>query len=260
MKIIYYFLFIILLLNPFNCFSLGVEIAERLKESRKLIVDLTLSRIIERKMENKDTDSYKIVDSNEGYLKTSYPIFEFFQPYAKIGSAQYQKELKEKNIPTLGKRDIDLEYNWGVAYGGGICGRIPFLNDFFIGYDAQYIRSENELEGVVHSSEEGFNLSGKERFSQLNFSGYLGKDFILKDFEVSPYLGATYSKFSSKVIDTLSYNVSEGNILIDDSSEEEDRIGGFLGINLKFYDRFRVSLQGKFLNEEAFTFSIGGEF
>jgi len=257
---ILYFLFVIFLFNPFSVFSSGVEIAERLKESRKLIIDLALSRIIERDMENKDTTSYKIKNSNEGYLKVSYPVFEIFQPYVKVGSSQYQKELKEKSLPALGKRDIDLEYEWGIAYGGGLCGRVNLLNDFFIGYDGQYIISENELNSVKHNEEYGVDLNGKEKFSQLNFAGYLGKDFISKDFMITPYIGARYSKFWSKIKDALSYRVSEGTVSIDEDSQEEDRIGGFLGLNLKFYDKFRINMQGRFINEEAFTFSIGGEF
>ena len=259
MKILY-FLFIIFLFNPFSVFSSGVEIAERLKEKRKLIIDLTLSRIIEREMENKATSSYKVKDSNEGYLKISYPIFEAFQPYIKVGSTQYQKELRGKSLPTLGKRDIDLEYKWDIGYGGGVCGRFNLLNDFFIGYDGQYLISENELKSVKHNGEDGVDLNGKEKFSQLSFSGYLGKDFISKDFTITPYIGARYSKFSSKVKDTLNYRVSEGTISIDEENQEEDRIGGFLGLNLKFYDKFRINMQGRFLNEEAFTFSVGGEF
>lgn len=240
----------------FNVFAGDVAIAHRVdsrsKEVRKLIIDVTVSKIIGRELSNSNSDSNKLSGGDEEYVRLSYAYSDSFQPYLKAGSSYLEQESKNEDISGMGKRDLEYEYDRGLGYGGGVCGIIPLKDSLFFGYDGQYVISGHDIKNIVHSGEDAAQEEGKIRFKDWHTALYLANDFdISRNLIITPYAGLRYSKADLDIKKNIRYVVSEGAVESTGTTESENNLGIFAGIDSSFYDKFNLGVQGRFLDETA---------
>lgn len=235
------------------------------EKSQIIAFDFIYSRTLERKFKASSGETDKVKPMDQNHLKISYIKIEEIQPYVKLGMAKLKEKMGNVNVVGLGRRNIDLEYERAFSYGGGVNGKIDLMENWFIGYDGQYLRSEHKLDKVKHSGETASSKTGKIRLQEWRASLSLGKELNLgvigeMPLKLAPYIGGHYSDLELKIIRNMQYVVSEGTIGIIGENKAKDKWGAFSGLNLNLGDDWRLNLEGRFLNETTFTGSIGFKF
>lgn len=262
--------FLILTLTCQNIlFASSVEIPdEELEKAYAVAFDFIYSKTLERQLKASGGEDDEIDFMEQGHIKIAYAKIEEIQPYVKLGVTKLLEKWDNANIAGLGRRNIEFDYERAFSYGGGLDGRIEFIKSWFMGYDLQYLMSAHKLDKLKHRGETASSKKGKLRLQEWHVAIFLEKEFdfgiiaIPEDthFKLTPYIGVRYSDLRMKLIDDIEYTVSEGTFGIAGTNEADDNLGTFSGLLINLGDNFDLRLEGRFLDETAFTGSIGFKF
>lgn len=194
-------------------------------------------------------------------LKISYGLFDNFDIYTKVGISDFKikggidgtwidKSTGEEGLLGGG---LTVNSKTALAYGGGIKGNLELGKNWLIGADAQYLRHKKKVLGqaVVYdisdpTESETFDLNGKITTQEWHVAPYVARR--LGNF--TPYLGVKYSDLRMK----LKY-AEKGS----DKFNAKDRVGVFLGTDAKI-GRFRLNLEGRFVDEKAVSAGVSYRF
>jgi outer membrane protein W len=191
--------------------------------------------------------SYKDVEIDRGYqgfIKTSYGVLDNLDIYVKLGVANYKDKLKQYD-GNAEYADIVVNSQTGFAYGFGIKGTYELKDNWLVGCDMQYLTSKQEQKTrctLVSSGEEISAKYKKQIMSEWHVSPYVAKRLG----KFVPYLGVSYSDFLEKekkpTIDSWADNVKY---------KAKYNVGTFVGIDFKMSDKWKLNLEGRFIDETA---------
>lgn len=252
-------------------FAASVEIPqEQAQLAQKVAIEFIYSQTFERKLAAPADETDKIKSLEEGHFKISYTGISYVQPYAKLGFSKPQEKLVNVNIEGLGRRDIDIEYNYSFSYGGGVDGAVRIDDNWFFGYDLQYLRSMHTPKEITQSGEKGTSLAGKVLLHEWHSALSLGRKFQLTTLDtanlkavplyLTPYLGARYSDLRLKIKRDIEYTISDGTIGRDGKIAAENNCGGFAGLLFNVGDNISLKLEGRFIDETAVSIAGGYRF
>lgn len=222
------------------------------------------SRMFDRDLEADAGSTDEISLSNQAHARLSYALFDWLQPYVKLGVSEFAEDLDNVNIVGLGRRNINMEYDWAFSWGGGLSGIYRLENGWFVGYAGEYLTSSNELDSASESGEKATRVAGEGDFSEWHGAGFFGYTFDLgaqgdRSSKLSLYAGGRYSEFKIKN-DGLQYDVSTGTTLITGETDGDDNAGVFLGAAWQLGDNWKVAAEGRFIDETAVTGQVTFKF
>lgn len=199
----------------------------------------------------------EISSGSQTHARLGYALFDWLQPYAKLGVAEFDEDLGNVDIAGLGRRNINLEYDGAFSWGGGLSGIYRFDNGWFVGYAGEYLVSSNELDRAVESGETATRVAGEADVTEWHGAGFAGYTFPLGDQEdrsngLSVYIGGRYSEFEAES-DGLEYDVSTGTTQILGETDSDDNFGVFAGTTLRMGKHWRLAVEGRFVDETAVT-------
>ncbi|MBI3616223.1 MAG: hypothetical protein HY211_06880 [Candidatus Omnitrophica bacterium] len=215
-----------------------------------------------------ETDELTRGDASHAVFSFSFE--DWLVPYGKIGAVDLKERMTNTNIVGLGRRNIDLKYDWGISWGGGVAGSARPISDqpWVVGYDIQYLRSEHDLNRVVHSGVVATARSGKLGFQEWHGGAWVGWTFDLPTMvNVQPkglvYVGGRYSDVKAK-LKSLQYTVSDpsaglGIVSVTGNSNANDKVGLIIGARLGG-GPYSVRLEGRLIDETAATAEVSYRF
>ncbi|MGE4357537.1 MAG: hypothetical protein AB7E08_03150, partial [Candidatus Omnitrophota bacterium] len=210
-----------------------------------------------------DGAEIKDVKIDKGYqavLKTSYGILDNLDVYVKLGVADYTLEEDEYRSGTkylTSENDTDIRPVYGIGLKGvyhlnessGYSGyrfQSNWLNDWIIGCDLQYLRSEHKTKTTTTTG-----LSTKYKkvvIQEWHIAPYIAKQFN----NFIPYLGIRYSDMrvsQKEPEDTADWT--------DNNKYEADKnFGIFLGTDYIAGENLNLNFEGRFLDETAGSFAV----
>ena len=192
----------------------NVEIPAGTPENR-LDLSAGYSRFFGRDLKAGSGESDEISAGDQIHVRIGWLFRNWLEPYVKAGVASYDEQLKNLPIAGIGRRHVSLEYDVGAVWGGGLAGSRPFGEGWFVGYDAQWVHSDNDLDSVTHTGNPGTFISGGASIDQWHIAGYVGKEFLIwREYKLTPYVGGRYSGFDLNIDKDIAYTVSEGTVVI----------------------------------------------
>lgn len=233
-------------------------------EDSRWEVTAEYTHLLDRDMADPSATADELRSGNQAHARVGYLLLPLVQPYIKLGAAEFEERLKNANISGLGLRNITYEYDWGFSVGGGLQGvyEFPGGSGWFVGYDGQYLRSDNDLGGVVHSGRRGSAVSGNVSVEEWHVGGYVGKTFEIGEAKLTGYVGGRWSDLELDIDSTLTYTdaVDGGTVTSDGRTEADDNFGAFVGLSYQASNRWRVAVEGRFLDEAAVTGQVSYTF
>ena len=199
------------------------------------------------------TKNIKIDKNEQIMLKTSYGLLDNLDVYLKLGAT----DSKAKDNFYEGNAhygDDKINTDTGFAYGFGLKGTYELENSWFIGYDLQYLRSEQKakvIETVVATGESDSTKYKSLVVQEWHIAPYIAKR--INDF--TPYFGVRYSDMKVKM------KKPSGSGWTDDHKyKADDNVGVFLGTDYKVTDNWTLNLEGRFIDETATSFACTYKF
>ncbi len=185
--------------------------------------------------------------------RASYGLFEFMDVYIKLGVAQYN--LKG-DVFVRGKKTVEekLRARSAFLYGGGFKVAHEFKGGWIAGCDAQYLTSNHEMDFRATSMATGALTSAKYydcRIQEWHAAPYIAK----KIEDLTLYAGGRYSDF--RLNQREPSDPRRWNDLIFDSDRN---IGVFTGMAWNHKDRFKLSVEGAFIDETSISVSAAYRF
>jgi len=267
-RIIFISLIIFFILTPL---SYGASIGGAETQGQgKFSVGVDSTYIFEKKLNFKSAsglapgDEIENAEINKAYqvtLKTSYGILDNLDAYIKLGVADYT--LKDETY-NGGVKTAESKANtdFGPIYGLGLKGVYRFnsgyysrnkfqsdwLNDWMIGCDLQYLRSQHKAK-----REENSNSTKYKSFvvQEWHIAPYIAK----KINNFTPYFGIRYSDMRVNIKKPADSGWSD-----NDKYEADENFGIFLGTDYKVGENLNLNLEGRFLDETAGSFSCNYQF
>ena len=190
----------------------------------------------------------KIKDLYRTTIKGSFGVFDFLDIYVKLGAVDYQFESDSFTLGTF-DGEVHGESDWGFAYGGGLKGAYAFKNGLLIGGDLQYVWQRQKAE-VTFTAPGGVGITdtGKVTLKEWQAAPYIG----LKIGNFIPYAGVKYSDVRLK---------ARGESVIQEAKfEADDHFGTFIGLTYSGIDKLKLYLEGRFIDETAFSFGLTYKF
>jgi hypothetical protein len=190
----------------------------------------------------------KITELSRTMITGSFGIFDFLDIYVKLGAVDYEFESDSFTLGTF-DGDIHGESERGFAYGGGLKGAYTFKNGLLIGGDLQYVRQKQDAR-VTFTAPGGAGVTdtGKVTLEEWHVAPFVG----LKIGDFIPYAGVKYSDLKLK---------ARGEIFIQESKlEADDHLGTFIGLTYGGIDKLKLYLEGRFIDETAFSFGLTYRF
>ncbi len=213
-------------------------------------------------------------ESNRVFLKGTVGVHPNVDIFVKLGMADADWKLTEKSP---GEPDSKSEFDgdWDLAYGIGAKAKIfQTPGGLRIMADAQYLRYEVDGKLKIDGKEidqdflaglqevdpsATFSSTKKTKIQEWQVALYANK--TIGNF--SPYGGVKYSDFKAD----LELNGS-GQVLgepfsmkIDGKSEADKNFGVFLGTDIYVIpNKFSVNIEGRFIDETAFTIGANYKF
>lgn len=149
-------------------------------EDHRWEVTAEYTRLLGRDLKAPAQETDELSAGNQYHLRGAWAALPWLQPYVKLGASNVEERQLNTNIAGLGRRDVDLGYDWGFSWGGGLRGIYQFqAPEWFVGYDLQYLRSDNDLDTVRHSGRVGTSVGGEVSIREWHVAGYVGKTFTL---------------------------------------------------------------------------------
>ncbi len=252
-------------------FAASVEIPqEQAKLAQNFAVEFIYSQTFERKLAASADETDKIKSLEQGHFKIAYTGFSYAQPYVKMGFSKPQEKLVNTYVQNLGRRDIDIEYNYSFSYGGGLDGAVRIDDNWFLGYDMQYLRSTHSPKEITQQGVKGTSLAGKTLLQEWHSALSLGRKFQLMTLDtanlksvplyLTPYLGIRYSDLRLKTKRDITYALSGGGMDISGESKADVNYGLFTGLLFNVGDNVSLKLEGRFIDEAALSIAGGYKF
>ncbi len=195
---------------------------------------------------NTEIKDMKIDNGYEEIFKVSYGLLDWLDVYAKLGAAEYDSK---DNIYVSGAKTESGKSKGGMnfAYGLGIKGVHSFKNNWLIGCDLQYLRSNGETKitnttiatGAVSSTT--YKSALGQEWHVAPYVGYKLGNFV-------PYLGVRYSDLSAKTKKPSDSGWTDNN-----KSEADNNVGVFLGTDYKIGKNLSLNIEGRFVDETAMS-------
>lgn len=188
-------------------------------------IDFCASNGVTAKMEYESVSSF--------FLKMGYLLSQRnnLQTYLRLG-------LSEIDIVDEVGDHIDTDTDF--AYGIGLSGILfQFENDVKIGADISYLKFNPEVETYSWFNVEnmGMELDYEEFEIALVISKEIGS-FV-------PYCGVKHSK--------VEMEIPENSLTYQIEMENEDNLGVFVGFDLLVKEDSSLNLEGRFLDDQAFS-------
>ncbi len=231
----------------------SVEIPAATVENR-LDLSAEYSRLFSRDLEAGSEEKDEISAGDQFGVRIGWVVQPWLTPYVSAGIASYEEQLENVNIAGIGRRHVSLEYDVGAVWGGGLAGNRSLGEGWFLGYDAQWVHSDHDLDSVTHAGNRGSSIGGEISTDQWHTAVYAGKEFLIwGEYKLTPYLGGRYSGFDLGIDQDLAYTVPEGGVVIAGQADAKDRLGLFLGLRWTEPSRWAFSVEGRFFDELAVT-------
>lgn len=199
----------------------------------------------------------EISSSNQTHLKAAYTLFPQLQPYVKLGGADYEEQLRTVTIAGLaGTKNIDFDYDWGFAVGGGLQGIQEFGSgsEWLVGYDLQYLRSDHDLSSVTHEGRAATGVSGAVSGQEWQSAFYAGRRWTVGEGTLTPYVGGRWSTYEIQIDSNLNYtDATDGAIAVIGSTQTATEFGALVGATYRLPNRWRIGIEGRFVDETALT-------
>ena len=203
--------------------------------------------------ENDKPENFRI-DGGDNYLgKITFGVFDALDVYVKLGAADYN--LKG-DVDVGGKKAVteDLSARAAFLYGGGMKLAHEIKEGWIIGLDAQYLASDHKLDFIATSIASGAITRatyGTCRMQEWHAAPYIAR----KIANFTPYAGGRYSDLRMK---------QEG----PDDPKRWDKlrfkadcnIGVFVGADCNVGDHFKVTVEGRFIDETALSVCAAYKF
>jgi len=206
------------------------------------------------------THDLKIDKLYRTMAKINYGLLENLDIYVKLGTADFKDRNKWlRTWPTPGLWDRgDREINGEIAfaYGFGTKGTYSLKHDWIIGCDIQYLKHKNHFRGENSWDDSANLLWGESVKGDSTFREWQVAPYIVKKIgDFVPYLGIKYSDLTEK------YNMLSG---ADDEEiwkfKAHDNVGIFVGTDCKISEKWKLNLEGRFIDEKAMSFGATYRF
>ncbi len=234
-------------------------------------VTVEYTQLLGRDLRAPTGETADISMGHQGHARISYALLDALQPYVKLGAAEFDQAFHNTNVVGLGRRNIDLDYDWGFSWGAGVSGlyyldRYPVnpSTGFFIGYAGEYLTSSNELGAASMSGAKATRVAGRARFEEWYGAGFGGYTWELDGagetpWKLTAYAGGRYSDLRV-TYKGLEFTVPAGTISNEGHERGKDRAGVFVGLAAQAGDHWRVNVEGRFIDEEAVTARATAKF
>jgi len=190
-------------------------------------------------------------DTQQVYGKVTFGWTDNFNVYTKLGSVLSSKYRFA--TPSTFEYETDAGLLWGV----GMTGMYEVMDDFKAGAEIQFNSWEVDVEEVRWVGVPGTSITNPQINNyELQVTGVLLYDYALPDIKtvLSPYVALGYQYFSSETDDTISFSTAtQGNTTDNWEVENEDVFLIVTGINVKYMDNLKLSLEGRFMAETALS-------
>ncbi|MFH1092949.1 MAG: hypothetical protein V1739_02185 [Candidatus Omnitrophota bacterium] len=190
--------------------------------------------------------------------KVTYGIFNELDVYFKFGSSELEVDTRWPD----GSR-TKLKYDEANLFGGGVKYIYTFENDVLIGGDFQFaLQQGNEVREITEGSIKAvITKKGEADLDEYQLSFFCGKKYKVADnITLIPYTGILFNgvDFSS---DQLEYNTWPWYYTITPFElEQDDNFGLLIGGDIAINDRLFLSLEARFIADEAISGSLSYRF
>jgi len=193
----------------------------------------------------------KVDDTQQIYGKVTFGWTDNFNLYGKFGSVLSSKYRFK--TPATYEYETDSAFLWGA----GMTGIYEVMDDFKAGAEVQFNSWQVDVDEVRWVGVAGSNITNTEINNyEVQVTGVLIYDYELPDIKTvaSPYVAAGYQYFSTETDDTMSFNtVDQGSSTDHWDMENDDVFVIVTGINIKYKDNLKLSVEGRFLAETAMS-------
>jgi outer membrane protein W len=250
---------LVVILLVFFCLPLAAEAASigspELQGEQKITGALEWSYVISRDLEFKNATGgssadiqlrdYKIDHGYNAAAKIIYGALRGVDVYAKIGISDY--EIKGDTYSGGVKSTSDkLSMNNSFLGGVGVKMAYEHENGWIFGVDLQYSTSKHKanLNATNTSGSESSTSYKDARMHEWHIAPYAATKY----FDFTPYIGVRYSQALIKIKGPNNSSAFE-----DMKLDADDNFGIFIGTDYRIGDRFKLNLEGRFLDETAIT-------
>jgi opacity protein-like surface antigen len=244
-----------LMIVAFSSFVLAAPvnnvISEEKKEGYRLKVTAEGDFISERELDvaNESVE----LETNFYQAKIACGIGNRIDIYALLGSIK-DAQVTEKEPSNTYKYFFDDDFAWG--FGASVLIH-EFENGLRIGADGKYRAAEVDLieldiNGTKYGLADISEVSGD--FEEWQFSLGIAKEFG-ETVKFIPYAGVKYSDVEVQAKGTILGTVYQTN-----NVNSKDTMGGYAGAEVAFNDNLSVYVEGRFVDESAFSTGITWKF
>ena len=182
-------------------------------------------------------------------LKASYGVFDNLDIYVKLGVADFKATRKWYSLmdPTWEQAREKCKGKNAFAYGVGFKGTYIMEDGWLIGMDIQYLRHKNNYTESFVIIGDAYTGSGKATFQEWHFAPYIAKrigDFL-------PYLGGKYSDLRVRSKNNVSWGEEPPVWSARTKDKADNNFGVFAGIDYSLGERWKLNIEGRFLDETA---------
>lgn len=209
-------------------------------------------------------ENMKVAELQQPYGKITVGLFDNFNVYAKIGSADYELSFSDRAQGA----DMDIDLEPGLYTGAGINALFPFYQwefiTFGIGGDMQANFFLNEVSqirrnGIASSTPGAGSFYGVDGQNSAYVTAKVDVEQLYTNFV--PYVGFYHSWIAVGTVDSLSWNAVGGG---GQDVESEDYQAAFdfrsfgltLGCDFDIAKYANINLEGRFGGETALTTGV----
>lgn len=244
-------------------FAAGVGLPpEPSQGARNWSIGVEESYMFDRDLERQSDTAGEIkrgeVDSSNAILAViTYAFADNFCAYGKIGTADLKTKVDLAGTVTTDTANYEIDYNYGVAYAGGIKGSMDLGAGFRGIIDFQYFGLSSDLDSVKLNGSTPAGLSSHTgRIDEFGITGLVSYGFKAEKFLLFPYVGVRGSLFRVHYGAITHDNVTIGSSVFTGLSgniHEDDNVGVIAGVNLKATDSIDANIEVRFIDEMALS-------
>jgi outer membrane protein W len=197
----------------------------------------------------------KIEGMNTSLVKISYGLLDNLDVYVKLGGGNV-KTTGDWLIEDVGG-SMKLKSDYGFTYGLGAKGTYNLTDDWFVGCDIQYLRSETDYKGTFDIEEMGeYGFSGNSTWQAWQVAPYVA----LKAGNFVPYLGIKYSDLIQKYKNDNT-DISNGGFPMESlTTRSKGNCGVFVGTDYRIGTNWKLNIEGRFIDETAMSLGASYKF
>ncbi len=175
--------------------------------------------------------------------KYNFGFWENLDMYVKLGVANFKADYEVNNNLGNEIRNYTMDGKANFTFTVGAKGTYEFAKTWLLGADAQFGRYSTKDDTTIRNLTTGVETTTlqKPTILQWHVACYLAKEFK----NLTPYVGARYSDLKMTVkSETVCYKMNAKN-----------KVGVFVGLGYEIGDRWRLNLEGGFVDETAISLS-----